>query len=157
MLRTVIRALLPLAIGTLAAWGADNSIGTWKVNIAKSNYAPGSMPLKSYTTVREAVPGGVKVSLGGERVDGVPIKATYTAKFDGTAAAVAGSGTPYDSISIKQVDANTFTYEIKQSSNKYRATGRTVVSSDGKTMTTTAKGTDADGNPMGLTLVFEKQ
>lgn len=157
MLRPTNRALLALAIATLAAWGADNSIGVWKVNIAKSNYSPGPMPLKSYTTVREAVPGGVKVSLGGERVDGIRIKATYTANFDGTPAAVAGTGTPYNSISIKQVDANTFTYEIKQSSNKYRATGRTVVSSDGKTMTTTAKGTDAEGNPMGLTLLFEKQ
>jgi len=32
-----------------------------------------------------------------------------------------------------------------------------VVSKDGKTMTTTAKGTDADGKAMTLTLVYEKQ
>ena len=83
--------------------GARLRSARWKVNIAKSSYARGPMPLKSYTTVREAVPGGVRVSLGGERVDGIRIKATYTAKFDGTAAAV-GSGTPYDSISIKQVE-----------------------------------------------------
>jgi hypothetical protein len=32
-----------------------------------------------------------------------------------------------------------------------------VVSHDGKTMTTTGKGTDADGKAMILTLVLEKQ
>jgi hypothetical protein len=32
-----------------------------------------------------------------------------------------------------------------------------VISRDGKTMTTTAKGTDANGAPMALTLFYEKQ
>jgi hypothetical protein len=85
------------------------------------------------------------------------INASYTAKYDGTAAAITGTGAPYDTMSIKQVDANTFTYEAKQTNGKYRASGRTVVSKDGKTMTTTAKGTDADGAAMTLTLVYEKQ
>src|ERR1039457_7391006 len=49
-----------------------------------------------------------------------------------------------------------FTYEAKQTNGKYRSSGRSVVSKDGKTMTTTAKGTDADGKPMMLTLVYEK-
>jgi hypothetical protein len=107
--------------------------------------------------VRAAVPGGVKVSIAGERADGTRIKATYTAKYDGSPAAVTGSGAPYDSIAIKQVDANTFTYEAKQSNGKYQASGRIVVSSDGKTMTTTAKGTNGEGQPSDLTLVYEKQ
>jgi hypothetical protein len=88
--------------------GADNSIGTWKVNIAKSKYTPAPIPVKSYTMVRETAPGGVKVTITGERTDGAPINAGYTAKFDGPAAAVSGTGTPYDSMSIKQVNANTY-------------------------------------------------
>src|ERR1039458_669511 len=157
MRRMFSRALVALAITTVAALGADNSIGAWKVNIAKSKHTPAPMPLKSYTAVREAVPGGVKVALTGERTDGAAINASYTAKYDGSAAAVTGTGTPYDSISIKQVDANTLTYEAKQTSGKYHASGRTVISSDGKTMTTTAEGTDANGAPMTLTLVYDKQ
>jgi 2',3'-cyclic-nucleotide 2'-phosphodiesterase (5'-nucleotidase family) len=98
----------------------------------------------------------VKVTNTGERTDG-PINASYTAKYDGSAAAVTGTGSPYDSISIKQVNANTLTYEAKQTNGKYRASGRTVISSDGKTMTTIAKGTDANGAAMTLTLVYEKQ
>jgi hypothetical protein len=99
----------------------------------------------------------VIVTNTGERADGSAINASYTAKYDGSAAAVTGTGTPYDSISIKQVDANTLTYEAKQTSGKYHASGRTVISSDGKTMTTTAEGTDANGAPMTLTLVYDKQ
>jgi hypothetical protein len=76
----------------------------------------------------------------------------FRGKYDGSAAEVTGSGTPYDSISIKQVNANTLTYEAKQTNGKYHASGRTVISKDGKTMTTTAKGTDTNGAAMTLKL-----
>src|ERR1700690_2869662 len=145
MRRMFSRTLLVVAITAMAAMGADNSIGTWKVNIAKSKYTPAPMPLKSYTMLREAAPGGVKVTITGERSDGTPINASYTAKYDGSSTAVSGAGTPYDSIAIKQVDANTFTYQGKQSRSKYNVSFRAVVSSDGKTLTVTGKGTDATG------------
>jgi hypothetical protein len=157
MRRMFSRFLAVFAITAVAALGADNSIGTWKVNAAESKYTPAPFPVKSLTSVREAVPGGVKVTNTGERADGSAINASYTAKYDGSAAAVTGTGSPYDSISIKQVNANTLTYQAKQTNGKYRASGRTVISSDGKTMTTKAKGTDANGAPMTLTLVYEKQ
>jgi 2',3'-cyclic-nucleotide 2'-phosphodiesterase (5'-nucleotidase family) len=157
MRRIFSRVLAVLAITAVAALGADNSIGTWKVNIAKTKFTPAPVPVKSLTSVREAAPGGVKVANTGERADGSPINAGYTAKYDGSWAAVTGTGSPYDSIAVKQVNANTFTYEAKQTNGKYRASGRTVISSDGKTMTTKAKGTDANGAPMALTLVYEKQ
>jgi hypothetical protein len=149
--------LVVLAVTAVAVWGADNSIGTWKLNLAKSKYTPAPMPLKSYTAVREAAPGGVKVTITGERADGSPVNANYTAKFDGSPAAVNGTGMPYDTISIKQIDANSVTYEAKLANSKYHTSGRTVVSSDGKTMTTTAKGTSADGKAIALSFVYEKK
>ncbi len=157
MKRIFSRLLAIVAMTTVVALGADNSIGTWKVNVTKSKYTPAPFPLKSLTFVREAVPGGVKVTITGERADGSAVNAGYTAKYDGSAAAVTGTGSPYDSISVKQVNANTLTYQARQTGGKYRASGRTVISSDGKTMTTKAKGTDANGAPMTLTLVQEKQ
>ena len=157
MRRIFSRVLAVLAITAVAALGADNTIGTWKVNVAKSTYTPAPMPLKSLTAAREAAPDGVKVTLSGERADGTAINASYTAKYDGSWAALTGSGTPYDSISIKQVNANTLTFQSKQTNGKYRSSGRTVVSSDGKTMTTTTKGTDANGAAMTQKLVYEKQ
>jgi hypothetical protein len=150
-------ALFALAITTtVSAWGADNSLGTWKANIAKSKYTPAPWPVKSLTVTREAAPGGVKVTNKGTRTDG-PINAGYTATYDGSSSEVTGEGSPYDSMSVKQRDANTFTYEAKNSKTKYHASGRIVISGDGKTMTQTASGVDADGKPMTLKLVFDKQ
>ena len=151
-------ALMVLAIVSMpAAFGADNSFGTWKVNLEKSKYNPAPFPVKSLTSAWEAASGGVKVSNTGERADGTPINATYTAKYDGSPSSVSGQGTPYDTVSIKQVDANTFTWDAKKTGGKYHSHARIVISSDGKTMTMNAKGTDPDGKPMTYTLVFEKQ
>ena len=157
MKRIFSRALVISAIAAVTALGADNYIGTWKVNAAKSKSTPAPLPMKSLTSVREAAPGGVKVTNSGERADGAAINATYTAKYDGSASSVTGSGAPYDSISVKQVNANTFNYEAKNANGKYHATGRIVISADGKTMTSTSKGTNANGEPMTLTLIYEKQ
>jgi hypothetical protein len=140
------------AIGALAA---DNSLGTWKLNMEKSKFSP-SAPVKSLTQTREASDGGVKVTTTGEQADGTPINASYTAKYDGTETSVTGNA-PYDTIALKQVNANTFTATQKKSDGKYTATVRLVVSKDGKTMTNTAKGTNAEGKAMNNTFVYEKQ
>ncbi|UWZ83037.1 hypothetical protein [Occallatibacter riparius] len=158
-----MQRFLRLAIATLAitsaaaAFAADNSLGSWKLNVAKSKYSPGPLPVKSLSSTREADGEGVKVTTTGERADGSAINATYTAKFDGTPASVSGQGAPYDTISLKQVNANTFSYESKNSTNKYHVSGRLVISADGKTMTMNAKGTDAAGKPISITLVYDKQ
>lgn len=158
MKRLLTLALATLAItSTAAAFAADNSLGTWKLNVSKCKYSPGPLPVKSLTAVREAAGDGVKVTTTGERSDGTAVNSSYTAKFDGSPASLSGQGAPYDSISLKQVDANTFTYETKNSTTKYSAHGRLVVSHDGKTITMTAKGTDAEGKPMTVTLVYDKQ
>jgi hypothetical protein len=157
MQKLLALALASLAITSTAAFAADHSLGTWKLDVAKSKYSPGPLPVKSLTAVREAAGDGVKVTTTGERSDGAAINTTYTAKFDGSPATLSGQGAPYDTISLKQVNASTFTYETKNSTTKYTAHGRLVVSHDGKTLTMTAKGTDAAGKPMTVTLVYDKQ
>jgi hypothetical protein len=155
--RLLNKAFLALAITTIAAFGADNSLGTWKLNVEKSKYTPAPFPIKSLTTVREASDGGVKVTTTGERAIGAQINTSYTAKYDGTASTVTGTSVLYDSISIKQVNANTFTDERKKTGGSYQATGRTVIANGGKTMTVTTKGTNEDGKAFTSTLVFDKQ
>jgi hypothetical protein len=158
MRRMLNLAVIVWAIASVsAAFGADNSLGTWKLNVEKTKYTPAPFPVKSITQVREASPGGVKVTNTGERSDGTAINATYTAKYDGSPTSVSGEGSPYDTVSIKQVDANTFTWDAKKSDGKYHSHGRMVVSADGKTMTLTSKGTNSDGKPMVVSLVYDKQ
>jgi hypothetical protein len=156
-MRTILtNALIAVAITTVAAFGADNTLGTWKLNVEKSKYTGAAMPVKSLTLTREASDGGVKQTATGERADGT-VNATYTAKYDGTEVKVTGSNLTYDTIAIKQVNANALTDERKKTGGPYKATGRTVVSNGGKTMTTTTKGTNADGKEFTQILVFDKQ
>ena len=156
-MRTLLtKALVALAITTVAAFAADNTIGTWKLDVAKSKYTPAPMPIKSLTVTREASDGGVKHTTKGERADGTAINASYTAKYDGKDVQVSGNS-QYDTIAIKQLNANTLTDDRKKTGGPYKATGRTVVSNGGKTMTTTTKGTNADGKEFTQVLVFDKQ
>ena len=155
-----MKRFLTLALATLAlastAFAADSTLGTWKLNLEKSKFG-GPTPLKSLTMVREADGDGAKVTLTGERTDGNPVNASYTAKYDGSPATVSGDGAPYDTASTKRVNSHTFTWDAKNSTTKYHSHGQIVISHDGKTMTLTSKGTDRDGKPLSVTLVYEKQ
>jgi hypothetical protein len=102
------------------------------------------------------VDGGVKVTTKGERMDGTVIDSSYTAKYDGSPSTVSGTGAPYDTISIKQVNANTFTDERTKTGGPYHATGRYAVTGGGKVMTWTSKGTDLNGKPFTAVFVYEK-
>jgi len=141
------------------AFGADNTLGTWKYNAAKSKPAPGASPITNLTLTREAANGGVKNSAKGERADGSKIDNTYTAKYDGKEVAMTlmATGTVFDTIAIKQVNANTITEERTKKGGKYHSSVRTVVSADGKTMTSTQKGTGADGKAFTSVAVFDQQ
>jgi hypothetical protein len=156
-MRTILtKALIALAITTIGALGADNSIGTWKLNAETSKYTPAPMPVKSLTVTREASDGGMKVTITGEQADGTAINATYTIKYDGKGVQVTGNS-PYDTIAVKQVNDNTLTDTRNQTVGRYHATSRIVVSNDGKTMTTSTKGTNGEGKEFTSTFVFVKQ
>jgi len=137
---------------------ADNSLGPWKRNTEKSKYNPmPPNPFKSQTMVREVADGGVKVTSKGQRADGTPVETTYTLKYDGKPVSVTGTGSQFDTISMKQIDANTFTSETRKTGGKYHTTGKTVISKDGKTMTNTSKGTDSEGKPISFTIVYARK
>jgi hypothetical protein len=151
----LLKVFVGLAITSIAMFGADNSVGTWKRNVQKSKSTPVANPITSLTIVREAVEGGVKVTATGQRQDGTSINASYTVKYNGLEYPVTGAS--WDTTSMKQVNANTFTTENKKKDGKYHTTGRTTISKDGKKMTVTAKGTDDEGKPYSATTIYEKQ
>ena len=156
-MRTVLlKVFLGMAITSIAVFGADNSIGTWKRNVEKStSKPPNPNPITSLTIVYDAVDGGVKSTVTGKRKDGTPINGGSTVKYDGKE--YPATGAPWDTISVKQIDANTFTSETKKTGGKWHVTGRTVISKDGKTMTLTSKGTNEEGKPYSAKAVYEKQ
>jgi hypothetical protein len=133
-------------------FAADSSVGTWKLNPAKST----NTALKSRTDVREATPnGGVKVTRTEQSADGGSSESTYTYKYDGKENPATGG--QFDTLAVKRVDANTSTWEAKKTGGKFHQTGRNVVSKDGKTLTQTFKGTDADGKRVQGKNVYDKQ
>ena len=156
-MRSVLGRLLAVtAITAIVTFGADNSIGTWKRNIDKSRNTPQvSNPIKSLTITNTAADGGINVTVTGLRKDGAAINSKYTVKYDGKEYPVTGA--PWDMTSMKQLDANTFTFENKKTGGKYHSTGRSVISKDGKTMTQTTKGTDSEGKPISGKYIYEKQ
>ena len=155
MQRIVAKLVSGLAFTAIGMFAADSSLGTWKLNAAKSK-STSTNPVKSQTDVREATTdGGVKMTRTSQLADGTALNFSYTCKYDGKECPVTGG--QFDAISIKRVDANTMTYEVKKTGGKYHMTGRNVVSKDGMTRTQTSKGTDAAGKPVKSTAVFDKQ
>lgn len=146
--------VLGMSVANLSAQGADPRIGTWKLNVSKSKFDPGPAP-QSLTVKVEAAGKGEKVSPEGVGPDGKPTKTGYTANFDGKDVPLTGSPIA-DTTSIKRVDART-TERTDKKDGKVVTTLRRVVAQDGKTMTVTTKGTNAEGKPTNNVLVFEKQ
>lgn len=157
MRKTLTLTFAVVLASTMAAFAADNTLGTWTFDKSKSMGVPGVSPITNLTVTREASEGGVKITAKGERADGTKIDTVVNVKYGGEAAAVAGTGVTWDSTAIKQVDDNTITETRTKQGTKYHTTVQSVVSADGKTMTSTSKGTDADGKAITATTVFEKQ
>jgi hypothetical protein len=155
MFATVI-ALSLVASGQLLAQN-NSLIGTWKFNAAKSKYVNVTAP-KSATRINEAQGDAVKVSVEGISADGSRIAYSFTTKFDGKDSAVSGVGAPNgaDTITETRIDANTVTATVKRAGKEVQ-TNRGVVSKDGKVLTITAEGTNAQGQAISYTSVWDKQ
>jgi hypothetical protein len=111
---------------------------------------------KGGTSIIESEGDGVKVTVDLEGTDGTPYHWSFTAKYDGKDNPVTGK-TPFgNTVAISRVDANTTNITTKLD-GKVTVTQTMVVSADGKTRTLTTKGTDAKGNPVDSTTVYDRQ
>jgi hypothetical protein len=133
---------------------ADNWLGTWKLNVGKSNYSPGPAP-KSLTLKYEASQRGTTLTTDGVNAAGKATHGTYTSKFDGKD--VPWEGNPdADTSAPKKTDDNTFE-NVWKKGGKVTITSKAVVSKDGKTYTLSYTGKNAKGETVNTTEVFEKQ
>jgi hypothetical protein len=150
-----LKVFIAAAVSAIGMFGADGVIGTWKLNAAKSK-STSANPAKSQTDVREeTADGGYKLTRTSELKDGTSSNYSVACKYDGKECPVTGAS--YDVVSSKRIDANTTTFETRKTGGKYHNYGKNVISKDGKTLTQTITGTDAEGKPMKITNVFDKQ
>jgi hypothetical protein len=149
----MVVGMLTMALGAASAQTPIPGLGTWKLNVAKSKYSPGPTP-KSLTVTFAATGQGVKAVIDGVAPDGSKIHWEYSANFDGKPYPVTGNGDG-DMVVMKRVDANTIetAYTLK---GKPTIVNRRVVSVDGKTLTVTSTGTNAQGQKVNNLQVFER-
>ena len=133
---------------------ADPSVGTWKLDTAKSKFKAG--PLYRHATLT--------ISESGSDLD-VAFKGTTTsgAAISNHSSVPANGGTgklidmpSYDAVSSKRLNA-TETELSMSKGGKVVYTTRSKLSKDGKTLTAAVKGTSAAGQKVEGTAVYEKQ
>jgi hypothetical protein len=146
-----IAVLVGLACATALAQAKDPLLGTWKLNVEKSK-----APYKSGTSVFEAAGDGVKGTVDLVGTDGTKYHWTFTAKYDGKDNPVTGANPFGDTVAFTRVNPNTVTIAVKQG-GKPTVTQTIAIAPDGKTRTTTAKGSDAKGKPLESVSFYEKQ
>jgi hypothetical protein len=147
--------MISVLVLTAVVIAADNNVGTWTLNLAKSNYSPGPAP-KSQTLKIEAWGNdGVKYTSDGVGGDSKPTHTEFQAKYDGKDYPFKGNPDA-DKLSYKRIDANTVeaTTTLK---GKNTTAVKVVVSADGKTRTVTQTGTNAQGQALTISSVYDKQ
>jgi hypothetical protein len=148
-----LAAFLALSSFAFAARGAsDPAIGTWTLNAAKSS---GAAVPKSDTRTYAAAEGGLKVTIKRVSADGKESSIQTAYKFDGKDYPISGVQ-QYDTVNAKRIDSHTVEITQKLAGKVVGTTMRTVAK-DGKTLTLVTKSTDATGQPVSTTLVFDRQ
>jgi len=130
----------------------DASMGTWKLNEAKSKFAGKA---RNHTVVYEAAGDQIKVIVDGVDENGGAIHHEWTGKFDGKEYPVTGDPNS-DARSYRMVDKSTLEITAKKG-GKQTLTGRIVFSADGKSRTLTTTATDAQGKKVTNVAMYEKQ
>jgi hypothetical protein len=141
--------------GTTFAQPGSTNLGTWKLNLAKSTYAPGTAP-KSATFTNVVAGAGIKSTSDSVRADGTAVHSENTEVYDGKDYPISGNSLNGDTVAGTRVDANTLRFVYKKN-GKVTVTSTNVASSDGKTYTVTAKGTNTLGQTVNTVAVYDKQ
>jgi hypothetical protein len=132
-------ALSVLVLATIASAADDPFVGTWRLNVAKSQIGMMTTSWKSGTIKIEAQEGGIKSTSDFSYENGTITHAEVTYKRDGRDYPVTGeTGGYYDSVSSRKIDANTVE-SVYKLAGKEVAIHQWVVSKDGKTSTVTMK------------------
>jgi hypothetical protein len=141
---------------TPSAQAADPWIGTWKTNLEKSTYSPGPKPTSPTTIKLESSADGMKSTFDGMTGEGKPFHTEAVGAFDGKDNPVKGARLPNTTVAYKRIDARTYEAATKID-GKPTTTARVSVSTDGKTMTATVTGKNAEGQSVKNVIVHDKQ
>jgi hypothetical protein len=151
-----VAVLLAVGFTVAQAQSSDPWIGTWKANLAKSTYSPGPKPTVAGTVKIEASAGGLKTTIDGANAQGQPTHTESVAPFDSKDYPVKGAPAPNSTTALKRIDGRSFEATSKVD-GKVTVVTRVVISADGKTLTATQTGKNAQGAAVKNVIVLEKQ
>jgi hypothetical protein len=145
----VVTVALGVVLGGTAFAQSNPFIGTWTLNVAKSQFDPGLSPTSGTFVIKK-----------GQEADSVKFATTaivqmtwpYSAHFDSSEQQVP----QVDSIAVKRAGANTSAFTIKERGKVVR-TGNIMLSKDRKALTVTATWTNAEGQKVHGVQVYDKQ
>jgi hypothetical protein len=152
-LASALAALALASCSSTAQPAQDPFTGTWKLNLAKSHLPP-PVP-RSVVSHIECDDRGVSIREDIVDADGKAQTVTGKAGFDGKDYPVVGSPLA-DTVSYRRVDARTIQGASKKA-GRVLVHETVAVALDGRTMTATYTGKDAQGHEVVGTAVFEKQ
>ncbi len=144
----------PLLSAAYATSSDDPILGTWQLNVAKSQFTPGP-GWQSQVRVYRATPKGVAVSWTGVGAKGEKMRVSYAYAYDGRDYPMLGSAS-YDSLNAVRIDERAARSEEKRDGKTAGIAVRTV-SPDGKVLTITDEGTNRKGQRFSQLLVFDRQ
>ncbi len=151
--KTILMTVAVLFAGVTVCLAADENMGTWKLNEAKSKFPPGVG--KNTTVVYEAAGDQVKITVDGIDAEGKPVHNEWTGKFDGKDYPVTGDPLA-DMRAYKKIADHTLSLVVKKG-GKVTVTGRIVAAADGKSRTVALAATDAKGKNVSSTAAYDKQ
>jgi hypothetical protein len=138
----------------------DPWLGTWKLNVTKLKFNPGPSPKSRTLRIEPAARGSQKHTFDGVNAEGQITHSEWVvAKFDGTDVAVQALAPPAKTVTtnaFRRLDDRSFE-AIAKMDGKRTVTSRVVISRDGKTMTQTTTGTNAQAQTVNNTTIWEKQ
>jgi hypothetical protein len=134
---------------------AQNPVGVWKANIAKSKYSPGPAPKSSTITTTAVAGGGFRSINETVPATGAATKSDVTFMFDGKEHKITGNANA-DTQTYTRIDDRHYTVTAKKA-GKVTQTTKVELAADGKTRTSTQTGTDPQGKPINNFIFYEKQ
>jgi hypothetical protein len=150
----LFRRLVLVLVCASALCAADASLGTWKLNVAKSTFRPGPPP-SAETRTYQAQPKGVKTTVKTMWADGMSTTVEYPANYDGKDYPVTGSR-DVDAVVLTREDDFTSAATLKHA-GKEIGVARRVVSPDRKSMTISYKGVNTRGDKVDNVAVYDRQ
>jgi hypothetical protein len=151
--RTIALILATLFAGLTMCAAQELSIGTWKLNEAKSKIPAGAS--KNLTVTYTMAGDSIMGTIDGVDGQGKPTHSEWTGKFDGKDYPVTGDPNS-DTRAIKKIDDHHMDLTGKKG-GKVTQTGKITIAPDGKSRTVKVSGTDPSGKKIMLTAVYDKQ